>query len=105
MGENGLRLSGGQVQRLSIARALYNKPDLLILDEATSSLDTITEKVIQDAIHNLHGLVTTITIAHRLSTIKDCDEIFVLENGLLLGSGSYNDLEKNNELFKKLIKR
>ena len=102
MGERGLRLSGGQVQRIAIARALYSKPDLLILDEATSALDTLTERAVQDAVNNLHGMITTITIAHRLTTIKKSDSIFVLKDGYLVGTGKYDDLIESNKLFQDL---
>ncbi|WP_067140929.1 peptidase domain-containing ABC transporter [Oceanivirga salmonicida] len=88
--ENGSNLSGGQKQRLSILRALLKKPDILILDEATSSLDSITESSIQNVIENLG--ITTIIIAHRLSTIKKCDKIFVFEKGKIIESGNHNEL-------------
>ena len=80
-GESGVRFSGGQRQRIGIARALYTDPALLVLDEATSSLDNETEQAIMDAIHHLKGQKTLIIIAHRLSTIEDCDRIYHIENG------------------------
>ena len=74
-------MSGGQRQRIGIARALYNKPQVLILDEATSALDNLTEQAVMDAVHNLGKDITIIMIAHRLSTVKECDIIFLLEKG------------------------
>lgn len=84
VGERGIRLSGGQRQRIGIARALYNKPELLVLDEATSSLDNETEKAVIEAIDNLYGQITMIVVAHRLTTIEKCDTIFKIENGKLV---------------------
>jgi ABC-type multidrug transport system fused ATPase/permease subunit len=83
IGERGVKLSGGQRQRVAIARALYNQPDVLIFDEATSSLDTVTEKSIQKTIYSLKGKKTLIIIAHRLSTVEDCDTIVCLEDGFI----------------------
>jgi ABC-type multidrug transport system fused ATPase/permease subunit len=102
VGERGVRLSGGQRQRIGIARALYNNPDLLVFDEATSSLDGVTENAIVDAIHNLSNKKTIIMIAHRLSTVKECDIIYVLENGSIVDSGKYDKLISENEYFKKV---
>ena len=79
IGERGIRLSGGQRQRIGIARALYNNPQILVLDEATSSLDNLTEKAVMEAVHNLENDITIIIIAHRLSTVKECDTIFLLD--------------------------
>lgn len=90
--ENGANLSGGQRQRLSITRAILKKPDILILDEATSNLDSITEKAIEKTINNFSQKITTIIIAHRLSTIMRCDNIFVLEEGKIIESGSHEEL-------------
>ncbi len=92
VGDRGVRLSGGQRQRLFIARELYKNPNLLILDEATSSLDTDSEQFIQKSIDSLKGEMTVVIIAHRLSTIKNSDLIFVIEKGKILESGSYEDL-------------
>jgi len=94
VGERGVQLSGGQRQRLGIARALYTKPKLLILDEATSSLDAETEQAISAAIHSLKGDVTLIVIAHRLSTIKEADVIHYVENGEIMGSGTFEELRE-----------
>lgn len=90
--ENGANLSGGQKQRLAIARALLKKPDILIMDEATSNLDSITEKAIEKTINNLSKNITTIIIAHRLSTIMRCDKIFVMEQGKFIEQGTHNEL-------------
>lgn len=104
VGEFGAKLSGGQKQRLAIARALLRKPELLILDEATSSLDYDSEKLIQDAIDNLPKSMTIIIIAHRLSTIKNSDLICVIENGKIVESGSFNDLNYKNKYFYNMLK-
>ncbi|SHK54621.1 peptidase domain-containing ABC transporter [Tepidibacter formicigenes] len=90
--ENGANISGGQRQRLSIARALLKKPDILIMDEATSNLDSITEKSIENTINSLDKDMSIIIIAHRLSTIKKCDRIFVLESGEIIESGTHEEL-------------
>ena len=92
VGENGVRLSGGQRQRIGIARALYNNPQLLILDEATSSLDTETELAVMEAINNLSKDITIILIAHRLNTVKNCDIIFQLDKGQLIRQGKFNEI-------------
>jgi len=102
VGERGIRISGGQRQRIGIARALYNNPQVLVLDEATSSLDNLTEHEIMEDIYSLHGKKTLIMIAHRLDTIRRCDRIFVLNDGKLVGEGNYNSLLKNNDIFKKI---
>jgi ABC-type multidrug transport system fused ATPase/permease subunit len=102
IGERGVRLSGGQRQRIGIARALYHNPHVLIFDEATSALDNVTDEIVMDAINNLGDKMTIILIAHRLNTIRNCDKIFLLENGELKDQGSYNSLKKSNEVFKKL---
>ena len=99
LGERGIRLSGGQRQRIGIARALYHNPKFLILDEATSSLDNITEKIVMDAVHNLNDEITIIMIAHRLSTVKKCDAIYLIERGEIKDFGSFEKLNKTNELF------
>ena len=87
IGERGVRLSGGQRQRIGIARALCSDPDLLVFDEATSSLDTETEAAIMEAIHALHGKKTMIIIAHRFDTIKNCDIIYRVSDGMIIAEG------------------
>ncbi len=104
VGERGIRLSGGQRQRIGIARALYHNPEIIILDEATSALDSATESVIMDTIHALAGKKTIIIIAHRFSTIKQCDKIFIIKDGTLLDSGTYDSLLNTQQYFKKLGK-
>jgi ABC-type multidrug transport system fused ATPase/permease subunit len=90
VGERGIRLSGGERQRIGIARALYNNPEILILDEATSSLDNETEKDFMSSINALQGIKTIIIIAHRLTTIQNCNKIFELKNGVLINSKIIN---------------
>ena len=102
VGERGVQLSGGQRQRLGIARALYHETDLLVFDEATSSLDGITEKLIMNAINNFRGNKTIIIVAHRLKTIQNCDCIFYIDNGQLIHQGTYDQLIKDNIDFKKM---
>ncbi len=92
IGERGVRLSGGQKQRIGIARALYHNTQILILDEATSALDDQTEKAVMDAVNNLSNKITIILIAHRLNTVKNCDIIFKIEKGQLIGQGSYKEI-------------
>ena len=92
VGDRGILLSGGQKQRIFIARELYRDPTLLILDEATSSLDSESEKSIQNSVESLHGKITLIIIAHRLSTIKNVNKIFLLDNGKIIESGTYDKL-------------
>jgi len=94
IGERGSKLSGGQQQRLGIARALFSQPKLLILDEATSSLDARTEAKLTNYLENLKGKLTLIVIAHRLSTIRSADRIIYLKNGRVQGVGSFSKLRK-----------
>ena len=94
LGERGRRFSGGQRQRLALARAFYHKRELIVLDEATSSLDSETEKEVVKEIRSLKGKVTLIVIAHRLSTVKDCDYIYKLENGKMVDQGAPNNILK-----------
>ena len=102
VGERGVRLSGGQRQRIGIARALYNKPKILVLDEATSALDNITEKFIIDSLNSSGEFSIKIFIAHRLSTIQNCDVIYLIENGKIISGGSYGDLISSCPKFRKL---
>ena len=104
VGENGVRLSGGQKQRISIARAILKKSPIILLDEATSSLDTDSERVVQNAINNLIKGRTTIVIAHRMSTIHNSDKIFLLENGKIISSGDHEYLINNSSQYKSLYK-
>lgn len=102
VGEQGVRFSGGQRQRIGLARALYREAPILFLDEATSGLDNITERLVMDKIHSFSGDKTLVIIAHRLSTIKACDIIFYLDNGRILDKGSYYDLLERNSEFRTM---
>ena len=105
IGENGVRLSGGQKQRISIARAILKKSSIILLDEATSSLDSETEEKIQNAINFLTQNKTTIVIAHRLSTILNSEKIFVIDNGKVLVSGKHNELLEISEQYKSYYEK
>ena len=105
IGENGVRLSGGQKQRISIARAILKKSPIILLDEATSSLDADSEEIVQNAITNLTRNKTTLVIAHRLSTIHNAQKIFVLKNGSIIESGNHDFLIKNCEEYKSLYQK
>jgi len=102
IGDRGTKISGGQRQRLSIARAVLRNPPILLLDEATSALDTESERLVQQALENLMKNRTSIVIAHRLSTIQFADEILVLQNGLLVERGTHIDLLEKNMIYRKL---
>ncbi len=102
VGERGIKLSGGQQQRIGIARALYNESNVLILDEATSSLDGHTEKVIMNSILEFSGKKTIIMIAHRLKTVERCDQIFLINEGLLVDQGTYQELIERNQVFRNM---
>ena len=104
VGERGVRISGGQRQRIGIARALYRDPDVLILDEATSSLDNATEQEVMKAIRALSGRKTIVIAAHRLSTIRDCDQLIVLDQGRIVECGSWEELIGRNGVFSALAK-
>lgn len=105
IGENGIKLSGGQKQRLSIARAILKNSSIILLDEATSSLDSESESVIQKAIKNLTKNKTTIIIAHRLSTVMNCDKILVFKNGQIIEEGKHKFLVNNSSTYKKLYEK
>ncbi len=105
IGENGIRLSGGQKQRISIARAILKESPIILLDEATSSLDSESEEIVQNAINNLTKNKTTLVIAHRLSTIHNADKIFVMKNGTIINSGNHDFLISNCEDYKSLYKK
>ena len=105
IGENGIKLSGGQKQRLSIARAILKNSSIILLDEATSSLDSDSETVIQKAIENLTKNKTTIIIAHRLSTIMNCDKILVFDNGQIISEGSHEFLVNSSPIYKNLYEK
>jgi ABC-type multidrug transport system fused ATPase/permease subunit len=103
VGERGVRFSGGQRQRLGVARALYRWPEILILDEATSALDNETEHEITETLKRLHGDVTTIIVAHRLSTVRHVDSLVFLESGRVVSTGTFNEVRKQNAAFNHLV--
>ncbi len=96
VGNRGIRVSGGQKQRIGIARALYHNPKILILDEATSSLDTINEKKIMEEIYNNVENMTLIIVTHRHKSVSGCDKVYLLDNGKIIDEGKYADLEKRH---------
>jgi ATP-binding cassette, subfamily B, bacterial PglK len=102
LGENGTRLSGGQRQRVGIARALYHEPEVLVMDEATSALDNLTELEITKAIEALKGDRTVIMIAHRLTTVEKCDLLYLMKNGKITASGTYDELVDTNKEFRRM---
>ena len=104
VGERGVQISGGQRQRIGIARALYNNPEILILDEATSNLDNESESLIQESLKTLMKGRTTFVIAHRLSTIRQADQIFVIENGEIVEKGTHEKLLSLEGRYYKLHK-
>jgi ABC-type multidrug transport system fused ATPase/permease subunit len=104
VGDRGIRLSGGQRQRIALARAILRKPDLLILDEATSSLDTHSERLIQQAIENIAKETTIIVVAHRFSTIVNADYVYVFDNGKVIEEGIYSELIKMDGHFNRMAK-
>ncbi|MGH2574410.1 MAG: ATP-binding cassette domain-containing protein, partial [Ignavibacteria bacterium] len=102
VGEKGVTLSGGQKQRVTIARTLLKGPDILVLDDSTSSVDTETEFEIQKALRGIMKNKTTFVIAHRITSIQDCDRIIVLDKGNVVESGTHNELVMNNGFYKKI---
>ena len=105
IGENGIRLSGGQKQRLSIARAILKESPIILLDEATSSLDAESEEVVQNAILNLTKNKTTLVIAHRLSTILNADKIYVINQGKVASEGKHKELLISSEIYKNFYEK
>ncbi|MBR3117203.1 MAG: ABC transporter ATP-binding protein [Bacilli bacterium] len=105
LGEKGILVSGGERQRIGLARLFFDKANVVILDEATSQVDNITEKVVMKNINNYLENKTLIVIAHRLNTIENADEIFVVLNGKVIDSGKYDDLKRNNEYFEELTRK
>ena len=105
IGENGIRLSGGQKQRISIARAVLKDTPIILLDEATSSLDAESEEKVQNAIINLTKNKTTLVIAHRLSTIIRADKIIVLNQGKIVDTGTHDVLLKNSDIYRNLYSK
>ena len=102
VGERGVQLSGGQRQRIGIARALYIEAEVLVFDEATSSLDGITEKIIMEAVHEFSGQKTIIIVAHRFKTVQKCDQIFFIDQGKVVDQGTYQELIETNKHFKNM---
>ena len=96
VGNRGIKVSGGQKQRIGIARALYHNPKILILDEATSSLDTINERKIMEEIYNIVENITLIIVTHRHKSVSDCDKIYLLDSGKIIDEGKFADLEKRH---------
>lgn len=104
IGERGVQLSGGQRQRIGIARSLYTDSKLIIFDEATSSLDGLTEEAVIQSINNIQNIKTVVIVAHRLASIKKCHQIYFIEKGKILDQGTYDELIKRNDLFRKMAK-
>jgi ATP-binding cassette, subfamily B, bacterial PglK len=105
VGDQGVKLSGGQRQRIGIARALYQQPEIVIFDEATASLDTLSEMVITESIREMMGQKTVVAIAHRLSTIKNFDRIYVLDQGRIVASGKHEELLRCSELYSSMVEK
>jgi len=105
IGENGVKLSGGQKQRISIARAILKNASIILLDEATSSLDSESEKIIHDAIEKLTKNKTTIIIAHRLATIKNCNKIFLFDKGKIIDTGTHSELINRSKIYSSLYEK
>ncbi len=105
VGEKGVKLSGGERQRIDIARNFIKNPDLLLLDEVTSNLDSESEYKIQESLKKLMKGKTTIIIAHRLTTIREADNIFFLDNGVITGIGDHNSLLRSHDKYKSFIEK
>ena len=105
MGSKGAKLSGGQKQRIAIARALIKKPKILILDEATSALDSESESKFQQELDNLKGKMTIIVVSHRLCTIKDCDQIVVINKGIIIEKGKHEELLAIRGIYHSLMEK
>ncbi|OZC03436.1 ABC transporter ATP-binding protein [Rubricoccus marinus] len=104
VGERGVRLSGGQRQRIGIARALYHDPEVLVMDEATSALDGVTEDAVMEAVSDLSGQKTLVLIAHRITTVRDCDRIFLMKDGKVAETGTYDELAEQSAAFRAMAK-
>lgn len=102
VGESGARISGGERQRIGIARALYNNPSVIVLDEATSALDNTTEKALIEAVDGMRGHRTVVMIAHRLTTVRDCDMLYYLKDGRIEACGTYDELRRDNHEFREM---
>jgi ATP-binding cassette subfamily B protein len=102
VGERGLKLSGGEKQRVAIARAILKRPDILVFDEATSSLDSSTEQAIQQTLKQVSSATTTMVVAHRLSTIVDADQILVMDGGIIIERGSHAELMQEKGEYRRM---
>ena len=104
LGERGVCFSGGQRQRVGLARALYFDPEVLVLDEATNSLDNKTQQKIIQSLSEITEIKTLITIAHRFKTVENCDRLYMMDKGRIVAEGSYEELMQNNVAFRSLAK-
>jgi ATP-binding cassette subfamily B protein len=103
VGERGIRLSGGQRQRIGIARALYREASVLLMDEATTALDGLTEAELMSALGGLRGRCTIVLIAQRMNAVRSCDVIYQLDHGRITGSGSHDELSRKSERFERML--
>jgi ATP-binding cassette subfamily C protein len=103
VGDRGVNLSGGERQRITLARAMLRCPSVLILDEATSSLDAANQEKVMSALRSLHGKLTVILIAHRMSTVREADQIVILNHGQVVAHGKFDELHAQNDHFRKLM--